>query len=163
MKTLSKKMHELQLKDTVPEVSIINEMTVYLKDYKDKVDGLRFRLVENWCLCKWCQLYNPECMNFDHWTTELIACIKNLKLVDIKKRIDKRRTLIKMLIDDYDYDETNMIIRIINDKFDTENINDINQRAHVAAAFADDIQDLIDVISINAISVNSYIKETFKH
>ena len=68
-----------------------------------------------------------------------------------------------MLIDDYDYDKTNMIVRIINDKFDSENINNNTQRARVASAFADGIQNLIEVISVDTISTNSYIQTTFQN
>ena len=141
----------------------IYEMAVPLKSYKSRVDGLRFELVKNWCLCKWCQLYNPECENFNHWIDELSARINNLKFLDIKNGIDKRKTLIRKLIDEYDYNETNMIDRIIHDKFDTEKITDDNQRVKVAAEFADNIQGLIDVISINSMSLKSYIQTTFEH
>lgn len=73
--------------------TIITEMAVPLKDYKQRVDGLRFCLVENWCLCKWCQLYNHECENFAHWVTELKICIDNLKLLNIKKVLIKGELL----------------------------------------------------------------------
>lgn len=172
MKKLStKKIAESQLKEIIDEtvddvlnrIGMINEMAVPLKTYKARVDGLRFQLVENWCLCKWCQLFSPECENFAHWINELKACINNLKFLDINSGIDKRRTLIRMLIKDYDYDETNMIVRIINDKFDIEKITDGSQRARVAADFADGIQSLIEVISIDTISTNSYIQDTFQN
>ncbi len=172
MKKLStKKIAESQLKEIIDEtvddvlnrIGMINEMAVPLKTYKARVDGLRFQLVENWCLCKWCQLFSPECENFAHWINELKACINNLKFLDINSGIDKRRTLIRMLIKDYDYDETNMIVRIINDKFDIEKITDGSQRASVAADFADGIQSLIEVISIDTISTNSYIQDTFQN
>ena len=170
MQSLTKKITESQLKEIVNEtvnvvlnrIGLINEMAIRLKEYKRKVDGLRFQLVENWCLCKYCQLFDPECENFKHWIVELKACINSLKLVDIKHGIDKRRTLIRMLVNDYDYNKTNMIVRIINDKFDLENINNNTQRASVASEFADNIQSLIDVISIDTISTNSYINTTFK-
>ena len=172
MKSLTMKINETandalnNIRD-ISEIAIneiaINEMAIPLKDYKRKVDGIRFRLVENWCLCKWCQLFNPECENFDHWITELKACINNLKLVNINNGIDKKRTLTRMLIDDYAYDETNMIVRIINDKFDSEHINDNIQRARVASAFADNIQNLIEAIAVDIIRTNSYIQTTFKN
>jgi hypothetical protein len=168
MKTLKEKT-ESQLKeifketvnDVLNRIGMIDEMAVPLRTYRARVDGLRFQLVENWCLCMWCQIFNSECENFALWITELKACINNLKFLDIKNDIDKRRTLIRMLIDDYDYDETNMIVRIINDRFDIENINDNFQRAKVASEFADRIQSLIEVISVDAISTNSYIQNTF--
>lgn len=171
MKSSSKKITEYQLKEIINEtvndvlnrIGVMNEMAVPLKIYRARVDGLRFQLVENWCLCKYCQLFNPECENFAHWLKELKACINNLKFIDIKNGIDKRRTLILMLIDDYDYDKTNMIVRIINDKFDSENINNNTQRVRVASAFADGIQNLIEVISVDTISTNSYIQTTFQN
>ena len=54
------KITETQLKEAVNEsvndvlkrIGIINEMAVPLKTYRARVDGLRFQLVENWCLCK---------------------------------------------------------------------------------------------------------------
>lgn len=147
--------------DVINRIGVINEIAVPLKNYKSRVDGLRFQLVENWCLCKWCQLYNPKCENFAHWIVELKACINNLKFLDIKNGIDKRRTLTRMLVDDYDYDETNMIMRIINDKFDVENISNNRQRVKVASEFADNVQGLIEVMSVDTICTNTYIKDTF--
>ena len=141
----------------------LNEMAVPLKDYKARVDGLRFQLVENWCLCKWCQLFNTNSKNLPHWCGELKACINNLKLLDIKNNIDKRKTLRRLLVDDYDYDKPNMIMRIIRDKFDDENIMDEIQRVRVATEFADNIQCLIDVISIDSISTKLYIEKNFAY
>lgn len=170
MKTIESHLRDI-MNETVDDVlnrigmvnvSMINEMAIPLKDYKRRVEGLRLQLVENWCLCKWCQLFNPECENFHHWITELRACINNLKLVDIKNGIDKRRTLVQILINKYDYDKTNMIIRIINSKFNLEKINDDYQRARVAHKFADNIEDLMDAISIDTIDADSYIKSNFQ-
>lgn len=67
-----KKTTESQLKEAINEtvndvlnrIGMINEMAVPLKTYRARVDDLRFQLVENWCLCKWCQLFNTECENF---------------------------------------------------------------------------------------------------
>ena len=61
MKSSSKKITECQLKKIVNEtvndvlnrIGVMNEMAVPLKIYRARVDGLRFQLVENWCLCKW--------------------------------------------------------------------------------------------------------------
>ena len=65
-----KEMINETVNDVLKRIGVINEMAVPLKDYRARVDGLRFQLVENWCLCKWCQLFNPECENFAHWVTE---------------------------------------------------------------------------------------------
>ena len=164
------KITESQLKEAVNEsvndvlkrIGMINEMAVPLKDYRARVDGLRFQLVENWCLCKWCQLFNPECENFAHWVTELKTCIDNLKFLDIKNGIDKRRTLTRMLVTDYDYDNANMIERIIRGRFVRENLTDNIQKVQVCTAFADNIFSLIDAISMESIDSYDYIQNTFK-
>lgn len=134
-----------------------------MKAYKTRVDELRFRLVENWCLCKWYQLFNSENKNFAHWITELKACINNLKFLDIKNGIDKRRILVRMLVNDYDYNSANMIERIVRGKFVRENINDNNQKVLVCTEFADNINGLIDVISMDAIDSDKYIQKTFNN
>lgn len=165
-----KKITESQLKEIINEtvndvlnrIGMINEMAIPLKTYRARVDGLRFQLVENWCLCKWCQLFNPECENFAHWITELKACIDNLKFVDIKNGIDKRKTLIKMLVTDYDYDNANMIERIIRGKFVRENLTDNVQKVQACTAFADNIMGLIDAISMETIDSDEYIQNTFR-
>lgn len=103
-------------------------MAISLKDFRIKVDGLRFQLVENWCLCKWCQMFDPENNNFIHWAKELSTHMSNLKFVVLKAG-DKRKTLRKMLITDYDYDydydydDPSMVLQIINDKFTVENLS----------------------------------------
>lgn len=48
------------VEDVLNRIGKINEKSVPLRVYKERVDGLRFKLVENWCLCKWCQLFNPS-------------------------------------------------------------------------------------------------------
>mgnify|MGYP003293788485 CR=1 FL=1 len=145
---------------TIIKKAVLNEMAVPLKQYKNRVDGLRFQLVENWCLCKWCQLYNADCETFNHWKVELKACIDNLKFLDIKNGVDKRKTLIRMLVDDYDYNDTNMIERIVRGKFVKEKI-DNQEKIQVCLAFADNIGDLIDAISIQAIDTEEYLDRTF--
>ena len=169
MKTLTNKITRKRLEeilnesveDVLKRIGIITEMAVPLKTYKKRVDGLRFQLVENWCLCKWCQLFSLECENFAHWIAELKACIDNLKFLDIKNGIDKRRILIKMLVKDYDYDSANMIERIVRGKFVRENISDNNQKVRVCIEFADHINELIDAISLDAIDTDEYVQNTF--
>lgn len=143
--------------------SLKNKITVPLKVYQARVDELRFQLVENWCLCKYFQLFNSESENFAHWISELKVCIDNLKILDIKGGIDKRRILTRMLVNDYDYDNVNMIERIVRGKFARNNINDNNQKVLVCTEFADNINGLIDVISMDAIDSDEYIQNTFNN
>ena len=68
-----------------------------------------------------------------------------------------------MLVNDYDYNSVNMIERIIRGKFIRENINDNNQKILVCTEFADNINGLIDVISMDAIDSDEYIQNTFNN
>lgn len=147
--------------DILGGLGLISEMAVPLEDYKARVDGLRFQLVINWCLCKWCQLYNPNSENFPHWITELKACIDNLKFLDIKKGISKKKTLIRMLVKDYDYDKSSMIERIIRSKFIKEKIINTKQKAEVCELFSKEVLSLIELISNNTLNIEDYLQETF--
>ena len=153
-------LHET-VEETLKHVSPLNELSVPLSFYKDKVDCLRFQLVDNWCLCKYCQLYDEDNLNKNHWAVELRACIFNLKKIDIKNGISKHRILEKMLVNDYDYDKPNMIVRVINEKFNVEQIFDKKVRFDVAEEFADGIHNLIDEISDDDSDINDYILNTF--
>lgn len=66
-----------------------------------------------------------------------------------------------MLVRDYDYDNVNMIERIIRGKFIRENIKDINQKTTVCIEFTENVMDLINAISIDAIDSVEYIQKTF--
>ena len=66
-----------------------------------------------------------------------------------------------MLVNDYDYNNANMIERIIRGKFVRENINDNNQKVRVCTEFSDNISGLIDAISMDVIDSDEYIQKTF--
>ena len=169
MNTLKNKITESRLREIINEsvedalgwIGTTKGTAVPLKAYKARVDRLRFLLAENWCLCKWCQLFNPESESLAYWTAELKTCIDSLKSVGIENGIDKRRTLVQMLVDDYDYDNADMIERIVRSKFARENINDNNQKIRVCAEFADNVNKLIDAISMDGINSDEYMQNEF--
>ena len=130
-------------------------MAVSLKAYKAKIDEFRFQLVENWCLCKYYKLFKPDCENFAYWIKELKNCIDNLKFLDIKDGIDKRKILTQMLINDYDYDNADMIERIIRGECGKK------QKIRICKEFANNINGLIDAISSNEIGSGEYVLKIF--
>ena len=138
---------------------IITEMAVSLKEYKKRVDGLRFQLVENWCLLEYCRLYDPSNININHWKTELKACINNLKYLNIKSHTNKQKVLTKALIEDYDYDDVDMIFRIIEDKFGIEGIVNQVQIINICKNFTKAIKEIIYIISIDGLSTEKYLQQ----
>lgn len=162
------KITEYQLNETVSDmlnnIDISNNnKTITVKEYKHSVDALRFQLVETYCLSKYYQLFNPTSNVFNYWMKELTYCINSLKTNDIKNEVDRGTILRKMLIDDYDYNDINMILRIIRPKFNSENINHKHtQRIIVAKAFTNDISNIIDIIADNETNTKEKIKTMFK-
>lgn len=149
------------VQDTLNRMGLLTEMSVPLKKYRERVDGLRFQLVENWCLCKYCQLFDKKNRDFDHWICEFRSVVTNLKFLDIKGGASKKKTLFNMLVRDYDYNSPNMIERITSDKFAREEITDASKTKTVCAEFAKDIEQIVCLISNEKESVDFYIKETF--
>lgn len=145
------------------ERDVITEMALPLKDFIKRVDGLRFQLIENWCLCEYCHLYDNTNNNFGHWVSEFKACAKNLQDFEIKGKIDKRKTISKMLIDDYDYNQERKILFIIREKFNVEKLMDMSKRNDIATKFVNSLNGLIDVLSGTQTSIDDYVQATFEY
>jgi hypothetical protein len=150
-----------EIKEDNSEKEIINEMALSLKDYSNKLFNLRNQIIENWCLCRYCKLYDSENFNYNHWLIELRTSIQNIKFLKIKNNIDKRKVVVKELIRNCDLDDSNVIYLTIQDKFDDEHINDDKIRLQIAEDFSNNIQSLIRVLSDDTYSFNSYKKDMF--
>ena len=112
-------------------------------EFVKRVDGLRFHLIENWCLCKYCQLYDLTNKNFSRWADEYDACVKYLRGLKIKGGFDKRRIIFKMLVEDYDYNQEGKVLFVIRERFVAECLNYSEGEKVVAANFVKSIDDLI--------------------
>ena len=137
------------------------EMAIPLKNFLTIANGLRRQIAINWCLCKWCQLFDPGNENFNHWKDELATHMSNLNDISIKKNIKKNKHLYKIWVVDYDFDDKDIVLRVIANKFTKENINDMAQREAVAEAFAQHVEDVINVISSSINNALDYVKQTF--
>ena len=143
------------------KLPIVNEMSLPLDKYIGRIESFRFELAENWCLCKWCQLFDPANINFGHWKKELCTYIKRLKMITLKNNANKYKHLHDVLVDECDYNDEGMIVDIIADKFKKEGIVDEAQMHAAAYAFADNIEKLIEVIADRSLSLESYITSAF--
>lgn len=140
---------------------MMTEMAMPLKVYIKKIEFYMHDLVENWCLCKWCQMFDPENNNFNHWKKELRAFINQLKDPVIKNSIGKKKHLQRWLKEYYELDTKSMVRRIIQDKFTEEHIIDASQVDEVAQAFAVNVDSLIDIINDDSLSTMNYITSEF--
>ena len=143
------------------EISRFDEMSASLKSYRDKIENLRFQLVENWCLCKYCQMFDSQNLNYNHWVKELKIYIDVLKYVNLKNGIDKRKPLKMVLVDYFDLNDENMIFRMIRSKFKREGLFEIEDVKKVANSMANSIQGLIDAIGDDEIDSDEYLVNEF--
>lgn len=143
------------------ELPVLSEMALPLKKFLVHADGLRRRIAINWCLCKWCQLFNPSCLLFSHWRDELATHLSHLNDINLKNGIDKRKHLYQMWVAEYDFNDTATVLKVIANKFYKESINDMQQRRTVAEAFAQHVGDVIDVISSPTNETMQYVESAF--
>lgn len=135
-----------RLYDVPPIERMDHDIEISLKDFKDKIDDMRFQLVEYWCLCDYCTLYDNNNEKFPHWRNELDTIINNLKHLNPIHE-NKKDVLRKMLVDDYDYKEPEMIVRIIRDRFNHERITDWDKVDQVCEDFAKHIMSILEDVS----------------
>lgn len=161
MRNYRRKDIEKMLEESKQAKQMMTEMAMPLKVYIRKIDSYMHEFVENWCLCKWCQLFDSDNINFNHWRKELCAFINQLKDPTITNGIDNKKHLQKWLVKYYDLNDTTMVCRIIKDKFDDEQIADESQMHDVAEQFASNIDTLIDVIASPELSTKKYVQAAF--
>ena len=156
------RLTEEELREVVRTATqqVLNEMAVPIKTYKARVDNLRLLLVENWCLCRYCQLFYPNSEYFNHWIEEIRAHMNNIKSLNVKKG-DKLKILTQMLIVDYDFDDVNTIYRIVVGKFGREGISDVIIISRVCGDFANSINDFVKALGMDNIITEDYLMNTF--
>lgn len=148
--------------EALNRVGLVNEMSYSLKEYQDRVEALRIQIVENWCLCKYCHVFDPENLNFQHWMTELMTYIERLKRAKIVKGMSKKKSLERVWVKMCDLNDKEMILDIIKSKFKREHFTDISKITTIAGEFSSGgVHRLIDCISNREIEVDGYMDSEF--
>ena len=139
-----------------------NEYVAFLKNLKSKILA---RLVQNWCLVRYCRLYPKfvtTCRN--HWASELRAIvveISSYKLCkDNKRREKKREATRKIIIDYFEYNDVETVALVIHAKFYDANIRNYEDGKFMANQFIKELDVIIDMITNGAIDdIDAYIEE----
>ena len=66
------------------------EMAFKKAKYQDKLTDRMQQIAQNWCLCMFCHLYNPNYIGYSHWKGELfdiLDYLNNLIINDKNKKI----------------------------------------------------------------------------
>ena len=87
-------------------------MAIVLEEYKIRVDKARLHLVENWCLCKYCELFDSHNTNFEDWAEVLLYAMNDIKSLNVSDS-NKLDTLKQMLIEEYNFNNASTIIKEI--------------------------------------------------
>ena len=135
-------------------------MAIALEEYKIRVDKVRLHLVDNWCLCKYCELYDSSNPNFEDWAEALLYAMNDIKSLNVNEG-HKLDTLKQMLIEECNFNNANTIHRIIVDRFYREGLSNDNQIHCVSEQFAESTDDFITTLGDDRIIAYKYIKDTF--
>lgn len=138
---------------------IINEMAFKRKDFVNHIASLRCQLIENWCLCAYCKLYDEWNENFNHWKCEFIAHSDNIKNCKLKDG-DKGKVIKQTYIDTFDLNDPSMIKQIIRGKFIRECIDDVCMET-IAQMCASNALTLVKFLSTSNYPSEEYVSITF--
>lgn len=140
---------------------LLSEMSLKRKEFINHLISLKQELIENWCLCYYCSLYDKDNKNFSHWEGEFGSYAKRIKGCSIKGG-DKKEAMYETYLAKFDLNKPYVIAALISEKFSEEGINE-KYIYLVANGFTASLVQLISFLcSDKDSSVTSYITQTFE-
>lgn len=133
----------------------INEMAY---ERKELLEWLLFHVTliyQNWCLVRYCSVFDPQNQNKKHWSAELQALI--VEYAEMRTKLDKRKITKTGFIDQpesYDYMQ---IFVAINQKFEKEHI-DLVRTEYVAKDMTKHLDEIVDLLSIKKLTYQDLSK-----
>lgn len=148
----------------------IFEMAYSRQLYQGFVSNTLPQIAQNWCLCKYCQLYRPDLNDtYIYWRSELETHLNNLNQKETNPTKNKERWTRQSIIDQ---DKYNLVLNVLKKcrlKFLQENEGSKNkpglgitedQQKEVCTLFADSLEDIISCIS-GPENVENYTRSIF--
>lgn len=124
------------------------EMAFSRSTYLTQIGYIAKSIAENWCLVRYCSIYDTDNINKDYWKTELLAHCSNLASMVVST--DKRRATEYGFLTMCEYNDPVVIRRAVQAKFKKEGFN---LSSDIYAAFAEHgIYKLIYLISAKSSS-----------
>ena len=126
--------------------TIIFEMAYSRKELKNSFDSILDQIIENWCLVKYCSLYDVQNINKKHWVNELTAHMYNILKRQLKNgNEDSKLQLLKSAAyDQKEYTTASAIKNCIRLKFKKENIQITDE---LCSACIEDLETILELIS----------------
>lgn len=145
--------------------TLLTEMALHRKEYKDKIDSLIPQIIENWCLIKYATYDNNDVLKLliPHWKVELRGWLLTAIRYSIKKNnsIESREKVLSEIWDDNDFNLKEIIKILITNKFEIEEIDTQNNNLFneiINEFIVSGNKDLINVIlSQNRETIIRYI------
>lgn len=137
----------------------LNEMALHKDEFIDLILNIKDQLVENWCLCAYCALYDKYNDNYAHWCCEFSAYANKIKRCNLKSG-NKLKIITKEYADKWDLNDSDMIYRIIRGKFNREQI-DVEIVKNLSKIFAQQVQSLASFLASENYETEEYIMRTF--
>ncbi len=126
--------------------TLVFEMAYSRKELKNSFDGILDQIIENWCLVKYCSLYDEQNINKNHWANELTTHMYNILKRQLKNGgEDAKLQLLKYVTyDQKEYTTAAAVKRCIRLKFKKENIQIHDE---VCSACIEDLETILNLIS----------------
>lgn len=133
------------------------EMAYSREKYIDRLMGIDRQIVENWCLIKYCNMYDEENYNRLHWSKELISHLTNACNCKLKKGLNKLKTTNYVFVELNELDDLNTVDIWIEHKWDVENLPD-DKRLVVANEFVKALPKLCQLMATGTYnSIKQYV------
>ena len=91
-------------------------------------------------------MFDPKNDLFNHWKSELVACIMFLRDVKLKSG-SKMKTIMRTMVDKRDFDDADIIYDAISYKFAKEGISDEDSMMVVSREFVSGLPELVGLMS----------------
>ena len=126
--------------------TLIFDMAYSRKELKNSFDCILDQIIENWCLVKYCSLYDSSNINRNHWTNELTTHMYNILKRQLKNGGEdaKLQLLKSVAYDQKEYTTAIAIKKCIRLKFKKENIQ---IPIKVCSACIEDLETILNLIS----------------
>ena len=133
----------------------INKMAYERKKLLDWMLFYVILIYQNWCLVRYCSVFDPQNQNKKHWSAELQALI--VEYAEMRTKLDKRKITKTGFIDQpesYDYMQ---IFAAIEQKFEKEHI-DFVRTEYVAKDMTKHLEEIVDLLSIKKLTYQDLSK-----
>lgn len=147
----------MSLKEYILEVisnSYVFEMAYDRKELKKRVESLLNQIIENWCLVRYCSLYDKNNININHWRRELQSHLFNIFEMSIKggNYNSKYNLISEIIFNKREITTSNKISLIIRNKF---RIEGIVIKSDICEGCLENLKELISLISNKETPENS--------